>query len=106
MPFPASEHNLLPQLHTKRSGKPKARTTCPGGCSAEAARIGTLPDAFEFAGRALGSPLPGGSLPNLAFTLCRLYAQYKGKACRPAYRRPVAPLTERHRTGAQPEIIY
>ena len=62
MPFPASERDLPPRLHTKRSTNPKARTTCPGGCSSEAARIGTIPDAFEFAGRALDSPLPGGSL--------------------------------------------
>ncbi len=38
------------------------RSTCPDCDSVDLSRIGAIPDAFEFAGTKLESPLPGGSL--------------------------------------------
>lgn len=38
------------------------RSTCPDCGSVDLSRIGAIPDAFEFAGTKLESPLPGGSL--------------------------------------------
>jgi len=51
-----------PTSPAKRFRNPKAGPTCPGCHSAGACRVGTIPDAFEFAGRPLDTGLPGGSL--------------------------------------------
>ena len=46
----------------KRSRKPELGLTCRGCRSADISLLGAIPDAFEFAGRTLDSPLAGGSL--------------------------------------------
>lgn len=47
---------------TRRSRKSNIAPACRDCRSADVSQIGPIPDAFEFAGRPLDAPLPGGSL--------------------------------------------
>lgn len=62
MPYQATDIEPPPSPPATRSANLQADLRCPDCRSAGASRIGTIPDAFEFAGRALESPLPGGGL--------------------------------------------
>ncbi|WP_296640480.1 methyltransferase domain-containing protein [Thiobacillus sp. 65-1402] len=60
MRHPAADINGT--LPTNRSLNTGIAPSCPGCGSIGISRIGSIPDAFEFAGRKLDTPLPGGSL--------------------------------------------
>ena len=70
----ATEMGNAQPASAKRAGN-AGNPSCPGCNAGEAFRIGPIPDAFEFAGTALDSPLPGGSL-------------YRCKACGLHWRYP------------------
>jgi SAM-dependent methyltransferase len=62
MHYQATDMNGTQTAFPKRPGNAGGSLSCPGCCSAGVSQIGSIPDAFEFAGRKLDSPLPGGGL--------------------------------------------
>ena len=50
------------RMQTDQSGNAEIGLSCPDCFSTSLCRIGSIPDAFEFAGKMLDSPLAGGSL--------------------------------------------